>query len=415
VATAGKRLCLLDGTYQGSASTIQPPLGLSGTSGNPIAIQAFNDGGATIDGQFVRIPIYLSSNNWWVIEGVNAKNGGGNVALLYNSNNNVMRRLVLWDADATKNVDIITHYNASNNVWEDYAAFGTGRSPWSVYSGNNNTLRRGWVRWEGSVSQVGAAAMFTAYGGAVPSIAVGTLVENVLGTWNPISMPQEYDLTDTSGNIKSPTQHFTNYTPYGNQVGAKFILRSAANPGENSQLRLFGCLAYLQAGDRLNAQSSPNQIIDFRDANQQTIKDCFVMVPPDHADAASIRGFNIANTPGTGNSLDHITSVSNNDYLGNAAVTNYVRGDTIASVPNPWTSTGPGANLCFQYVNGVKTSTPMWPWPMNDRIKAATEASGQYSGPCSNCIGGRGTRTATDVTTTVESLLGTIPSQCRAR
>jgi hypothetical protein len=50
---------------------------------------------------------------------------------------------------------------------------------------------------------------------------------------------------------------------------------------------------------------------------------------------------------------------------------------------------------------------------MNERIKAATAAAGSYSGPCPTCVGGRGVRTATDVTADIEELLGTIPAACR--
>src|SRR5262245_16660016 len=69
-----KTLCLLDGTYQGSESMINPgvqgaPAGLSGNgtgadikSGicpNCITLRALNDGKVTIDGQFTRHPICI--------------------------------------------------------------------------------------------------------------------------------------------------------------------------------------------------------------------------------------------------------------------------------------------------------------------------------------------------------------------
>src|SRR5262249_12951412 len=64
---------------------------------------------------------------------------------------------------------------------------------------------------------------------------------------------------------------------------------------------------------------------------------------------------------------------------------------------DPFTGTT-GAQLCFRWNNRAVTSTPLWPWPMNDRIKAATAEAGAYSGPCNNCRGrGPATRTQTDV------------------
>ena len=54
--------------------------------------------------------------------------------------------------------------------------------------------------------------------------------------------------------------------------------------------------------------------------------------------------------------------------------------------------------ICRQYQDGVLTDTPLWPWPMNQRILDARAAGGFLS---------------VDVTAQMESILGTIPSQCR--
>jgi hypothetical protein len=61
----------------------------------------------------------------------------------------------------------------------------------------------------------------------------------------------------------------------------------------------------------------------------------------------------------------------------------------------------------------VTGTTPLWPWPMNERIRAATAVAGSYTGPCASCVGGRAARTQTDVTAEVEELLGAIPASCR--
>ena len=34
-----------------------------------------------------------------------------------------------------------------------------------------------------------------------------------------------------------------------------------------------------------------------------------------------------------------------------------------------------GASLCHRYIDGRETSLPLWPWPMQDRIRIATERS----------------------------------------
>jgi outer membrane biosynthesis protein TonB len=80
----------------------------------------------------------------------------------------------------------------------------------------------------------------------------------------------------------------------------------------------------------------------------------------------------------------------NNILTGSTSATAYPAGD------NLWSS-GRGASLCYAYRDGNLTSTPLWPWPMNQRIKDAMVQSG---------------RAAVDVTATVQSLFGTIPSAC---
>jgi hypothetical protein len=55
-------------------------------------------------------------------------------------------------------------------------------------------------------------------------------------------------------------------------------------------------------------------------------------------------------------------------------------------------------SICMRYENGVLTDEPLWPWPMNQRILDARRQSG---------------RPPIDVTSTIEEILGPIPSRCR--
>ena len=62
--------------------------GLSGTSTQPLTIQALNDGGALLDGQNVRNPVGLDTGNeYWVIRGLNARNGLAYVFRFLGDNN----------------------------------------------------------------------------------------------------------------------------------------------------------------------------------------------------------------------------------------------------------------------------------------------------------------------------------------
>ena len=57
-----------------------------------------------------------------------------------------------------------------------------------------------------------------------------------------------------------------------------------------------------------------------------------------------------------------------------------------------------GASICYRYVDGVLTSEPLWPWPMQDRIAAATE---------------RSLWDTADVNAEIEAVFGPIPEECK--
>src|SRR5262249_57211154 len=74
---------------------------------------------------------------------------------------------------------------------------------------------------------------------------------------------------------------------------------------------------------------------------------------------------------------------------------------------------GTGARTCYRYINGVlqdgtggTTATPLWPWPMDARIRSALSKSGRNPDAI---FGGAGN----SVTQQMEALFGTIPAQCR--
>ena len=54
--------------------------------------------------------------------------------------------------------------------------------------------------------------------------------------------------------------------------------------------------------------------------------------------------------------------------------------------------------ICKRYVNGTLTDQPLWPWPMQERIKDARIASGARP---------------VDVVAEVEAALGPIPAECK--
>src|SRR4030095_3539407 len=109
--------------------------------------------------------------------------------------------------------------------------------------------------------------------------------------------------------------------------------------------------------------------------------------------------------------LQNITEIGNNvagDIIGGTwKITNRATGASIGSVSNIWNGGGTnGARVCKRYVDGALTTTPLWPWPMDARIRAALIKAGKNPDVI---FGGTGN----SVTQQMETLFGTIPAECR--
>ncbi len=415
----GKVLCLNDGTYTGADHMIAPSLqaaaGLSGTSSAPITIRALNDGGALIDGQFARGPVSLSGNNWFVLEGFNAKNSSVSGLFLNNSNHNIIRRVVIWDQAFTKNYDLLKLDDSSHNLIEDVGIFGTGRkSLGPPFEGStDNVFRRVWARWEGSTT-IGPKMT-----GSISYCPAGNCLnntwENLLLTWSAESMPETYTITNGDGTASTKGSVSGFFVEQ-----AQSVQHPDAAGGACLNAKFLGSLFYVTQNDRYpyNRMSGFPSPTDTR-PTCIFLEHVFAFIQPSHPNFANVLGFQGGGsaTPPNSNFAKNLTSVAglaNNFMTGWNVDSTVVHGTSLAAVPNPWTTTGNGANLCKRWINGVVTNEPLWPWPMNDRIKAATASAGSYGGPCSVCTGGRAVRTETDVTAQVESLLGPIPTQCRS-
>ena len=423
VAEPGSTLCLLDGTYRGDASMIDPSSsahGLSGTRGAPITVRALNDGGVTIDGQFARIPVHLSSNDWWVLEGFNAKNGTHSVIYATNgADNNVIRRVVGWDTAADMNSAIIGIHKSSNWLIEDVAAFGVGRKTLSASQGGNSvTCRRCWLRWEGSI-YAGVLGTTTTYNN------YHFRCENCLTTWSGESMPQTY--------ISVPNGEAM--TGFESNVGTG-ILTVDRNDGDKcARVEVLGSISYVNSTDRLPTGTAggafgPLSNVWTYGLSCVHLKHVAAVVSPQHPRFNFHRAFvlsrgtsgneNITCAPNCSDlSASNLTSIVGS--AGNIVhdvwdVQRHVTGTSLSVVQglgaDAWTGSA-GARVCNRWENGVVTDAPLWPWPMNDRIKLATATAGSYSGPCPTCVGGRAPRRSTDVTANLEELLGDIPASCR--
>ncbi|MFN8464136.1 MAG: DNRLRE domain-containing protein [Caldilineaceae bacterium] len=160
VLEPGDTLVLLDGTYKGPTTGVIQPNIRNGEPGKPITIKALNDGKAVIDGDGQDIPVRLGENwgpsgaigNWFVVEGLVARNGTLSNFRIEHGNNNVLRRISAYNASVDENAHAISIVWSDNNLVEDFIAAGTGRYMANVFTSNGNTLRRGftmWQQWDG--------------------------------------------------------------------------------------------------------------------------------------------------------------------------------------------------------------------------------------------------------------------------
>jgi hypothetical protein len=388
----GKTICALDGTYQGANNMLTPTPGISGTSTSRITVKAYNDGGVTIDGQNARLAVWLSNNSYWTIEGIDAccvevfghpnKGDEGTVWLIdTGSNNNIIRRAVGWKASPNINDAMIfgNHHNTGNLI-EDAAGFGTARKVFDCAQGGDNcTYRRIWGRWEGSFITGPKHTIEHTYNN------YNMKIENAILTWSAEKMggagiDQNYGM-EAGGGVTSVCQ-----APPGQSC-----------PPYNLNNNLYGSIIY-QTGNETGP--TPNYNVFFSDSTVSgiTLTDTVSYVPSNRGQYALFAAQMYTGDNAAGTNISKFTSIGGGQFISSSwNVTSLVRQSTLSGI-NIWTATQ-GANLCNRYINGVRQSTPLWPWPMNARIKAALAKAGYAD--------------QVDVQATMESIFGAIPAQCK--
>jgi hypothetical protein len=437
--------------YRGGSAMIDPPTGASGKEGRPITVRCSVDGGCLLDGQFKRIPIRLARNNdWWVVEGITAKNGSQGLVSVRGSNN-IVRRVVAWDAqfDAPNGSYTFSCFGGVNNLFEDVAGFGI--ATWIFTHSQNRegpcTFRRAWGRFEGTADGRRAGATF----GGLFYNAYRSTCDNCLAELAPNTGLTRFTVIHPTPTSETgcPNRTCTDGAP---PIPNSPINQSrmdpphAVAPTNDFDGFVGGSLVYVRAPANLSRmlttdstaiQGVAGAALMYMAAGRRggniTFKDVLWIVDPSHPQFDHIRALNLKKRDYSSNMyLTNVSTVAGAvDIIDTSAAwkqgawvtSNLVHATSLAGLnsanANPWTGTA-GANLCYRYVNRVRQdgtagtiAQPLWPWPMNDRIRAATAAAGAYSGPCTGCVGTFPTRTETDVTAIVEELLGPIPASCR--
>jgi len=164
---------------------------------------------------------------------------------------------------------------------------------------------------------------------------------------------------------------------------------------KNANSKILGSIAYITSNDRFHGSN----LVEISHVDSIEIRDTAAYIEPGSystnttfglfdisGGAQNLNANNLTSIGGAG------TSISSQWQKSNVA-----EGSITASVGSIFTSTQ-GAQICKRYKDGVLTSEPLWPWPMNQRIIDAMIESG---------------RASVDVTQTIEQMFGPIPNECK--
>lgn len=379
-ASPGTVLCLNDGTY---TDTITPPGNLKGTSSAPITIRARNDGKVLIDAQHNGFAMWLSgtsgaTNHWFVVEGINAKNGLEAVYRV-SGNDNILRRVIGWDGTDGQSDSNIFRLTGQRTLLEDCA--GWGKNSRKIIDGaqagnvGGATVRRCWAEWNDwpggnswpiNTYQMGYRTYNQQY-------------ENILGT------------TRRTGDL-SPGDH---------EGVMRGFYGGGVPPFDMQGTKMLGSLFYTTPG----ATNMGDSLLTTDEVASLYLEDFAAVVDSDRGE--SVMPWYMGSCIAPGNCTNNVCKncLAVHDGKEASAVSNagwsfpgLRQGHGLAAATGGASAFDLLPMLCKRVVKGVRTTTPLWPWPMNQRIKDARATSGMP---------------VVDVTAEVERVLGAIPVACK--
>ncbi len=393
VLQPGDTLLLLDGTYTAATTGVIQPNIRNGEQGRPITIKARNDGKALIDGEGQTIPVRLGENwgpsgpigDWFVVEGIVARNGTLSSIRLEHAHHNVLRRVSAYDADPDDNSLAIGIAWSDDNLVEDFVAAGTGRYMVNVFTSRGNTLRRGftmWQRWDGrhfcgvswpNGNNVGVynssdttVENVIAYGRGVTGIFIQANDDTAVADNNQIlgSMAllqgADYDgrvWTYGTGARQPAARPGPITNPYGEPCPANITQWEWG--GHRQGFNLFG---QGELHDNVFRDILAVGNVGLGWASQHPYGPDPVGTVIDHAtlygNGRDITSWEAAQ--GGDIYIDRRDTVLSN---GGLSVTN----SRIAN--SPWAEQGEGARFEHRYVDRQLTTQPLLPWPMEGRVK----------------------------------------------
>jgi hypothetical protein len=387
----GDTLILHDGVYANSLLIS----GVNARPSAPITIEAEHDGQAILDGggdSSDDAVLEIKDSSYITVEGLVVRNGGQDVVGVYNADTDhiILRRVTAYNAGAGNYHVFDVAFGANHVLLEDDAGWGRGRYIFIAYHANTVTFRRTWARWT-TQSHFSPAprSCYGVYGSS------NTTLENTICTHDLPDQPSQDFFTAAWETSDGPATNNTRY------LGVMFFdnwegLWVNDSAGQNTQISNSYFANNRQQGPYTTSQdhgdgiiwNSPhggsitnstfvnNEVGISRQDGSPTISNSVfvnngtaILDDPGHSHLAFWQNYNSMIAP-TDTQLDP-----------GYAVKKYGRGAYLF-VPacSPLTHAGPGgtalgANILYRYQNGVLTAQPLWPWPMEERIKAETGIS----------------------------------------
>lgn len=390
----GDALVLLDGTY---TEPLAPQL--SGTDGAPIRFCSDTDGGAVLDGEGVRTPCEINGGDTTplshlTLEGLVCRRSIAESVLVSDAHHITVRRVSAYEAAPSSAA--MRAYQVQDSLFEDVAAAGPGDFALHVIATSRVTVRRAYARWESSPTVYGAA------------IAVSWASDNTLE-----------DCVATAG--PSPENHVTGVAVY---VASRNVVRGtiahAEGTGEldlgfgvssaterTSGNRIVGSAA-IRAVTGLFQRSDDDLVVDrltLVDATEKAISVSPTTEEPKEAGFAlravirssvllrANEGIVVGGSPYIGTIAHHHNDLFGvtTPYYGTAADPTELAVDPAydlarygtggyAIAPRALATAGAaggpiGAEILYRHRDGVLTTEPLWPWPMEERILRETGRS----------------------------------------
>lgn len=431
----GTVLCLKDGIYRGATSMIRPPRDqFPGAPGARVEIRAVNEGRVWIDGGFEHSPLRLRGQNYWTVAGLNLFNSRGPVVGVAGRGQSgkseqqpthhiVLRRLVAWrdylpygseeeyDATGGHNVHIYSLADVSDVVVEDCAGFGWARKIFQNYRSKRVVFRRNWARWDGrhpyrGGNKFGFSCAYQSYDAVCEN-----LIATVGGSRDRAAQPADY----------APGVHLI-----ATDAAAGLDARWLEPPDRDVfaiNLRIYGSLAYSPRNpvfEKVTGYHIGGNVYPSKGLKGVLIEDSAAGMagpakysaglsncdddPVKHPDGCSWElKDDRAKAPVL---LRRLTLASAPANKPAAKIHRDWRKEDVKLVawgkqpPDIYRARGGGASLCYRYIDGRETSLPLWPWPMQDRIRIATERS---KWPTADVMG------------EITELFGPPPAECTAR